>query len=65
MFNFEDDALKFICFCLAASLICITTYFIYNSYEVAKQTTCYGKVLQSSWEADGSQILALQACDGK
>jgi hypothetical protein len=32
---------------------------------VAQQPTCYGKVLQQTWDRASDEILALQKCDGK
>lgn len=38
--------------------------FLKNADLIAQQTTCYGKVLQQSWDNDGTKINALAQCDG-
>lgn len=36
-----------------------------NNYLISQQPTCYGKVLQTSWNNPSDLILALHNCDGK
>ncbi len=46
-------------------ILCLVGKWAYNDHLIAKQATCYGKVLQQGWNEDSNEILALQACGGK
>lgn len=36
-----------------------------NDVLVSQQTTCYGKVMQRSWNTDAVKAMEIQACGGK
>ena len=47
---------------LLSIIICITIHFDNLNNLIAKEKTCYGKVLLNTWGTPTGEILALQAC---
>lgn len=56
---------SFISAALITLILSIVVNLHYSDVLIAHQNTCYGKVIQASWNSEATEILAIQACDGQ